>query len=306
MIAPLYNEEDNVSKLITELSQFAKQNDKYHFNFVLVNDGSSDATHQNILKEKDSRIKYIKLSKNFGKEAAMLAGLDYSTNVDASVIIDGDLQMPIKYIKEMLARWEAGSKLIVCKKSERDTSTIKGFLARRYYHFFSKMANQNIIEDALDYTLMDQQVVIEVTKMREINRFFKGVIAIIGFEPDVLEVKIIERTSGESSFNSFSQLFKYAFTSLSAFSNIPLYLGIYVGIISTVVAFVYGVIIIIEYFAFATTVPGYSSLMCTLLFFFGILLIVLGIIGYYIGLILDEVKNRQVYVIDKIYSKDKE
>lgn len=303
IIAPIYNEQDNIANLHTELSQFANQHPQYKFKFVFVNDGSTDASHQRILEIEDERLTYIKLSRNFGKEAAMIAGLDYSHDADAATIVDSDLQMPIRYVSDMIENWEAGTKLTICKKKTRDTSKIKGYLAQKYYSVFAKLSTNGIVEDALDFVFMDNQVINEVITNRETNRFFKGIVASIGFEYQVLEIEINDRTNGESSYGSFKQLFSYAFVSLASYSKVPLYFAIYLGTFTAIGSFIYGIIVIINYLLNGTDVPGYSTLLCVMLFMSGILLVVLGIIGFYIGLILDEVKNRPLYVVDKVYEQ---
>lgn len=301
IIAPIYNEEDNIKDLHTALSQFADQNPKYKFKFIFVNDGSTDSSHKRILEIDDERLMYIKFSRNFGKEAAMIAGLDYSQDADAATIIDSDLQMPIRYVNDMITNWEQGTKLTICKKKARDTSKIKGFLAQKYYSVFARLSDNDIVEDALDFVFMDNQVINEIRANREANRFFKGIVSSIGFEYQVLEIDIDERVSGESSYGSFRQLFSYAFVSLAAYSKVPLYFAIYLGAFTALGSFIYALYVVVSYFVHGNDVPGYSTLLFVILFISGILLVVLGIIGFYIGLILDEVKNRPLYVVDKVY-----
>lgn len=303
IIAPIYNEEDNIQALYQILADFAKEHSKYAFKFVFVNDGSKDDSHKRILEIVDERLVYIKFSRNFGKESAMIAGLDYSIDADAATIIDSDLQMPIRYVADMIANWEQGTKLIISKKAARDTSKLKGYLAQKYYAVFAKMTNNCIVEDALDFVFMDKQVISEIRANRETNRFFKGIVASVGFEYKVLEIEIDERVSGESSYGSFRQLFSYAFVSLAAYSKVPLYFAIYVGVITAMISFVYGLYVVISYLFHGNSVPGYSTLLCVMLFMFGIILVVLGVIGYYIGLILEEVKNRPLYIVDQVYNK---
>lgn len=303
IIAPIYNEQDNIKVLHSELAAFAAKHASYNFKFVFVNDGSSDDSHKRILEIDDERLVYIKFSRNFGKESAMIAGLDYSRDADAATIIDSDLQMPIRYVSDMISNWEQGTKLTICKKEARDTSKLKGFLAQKYYGVFAKMSNNDIVEDALDFVFMDKQVIGEIIANREANRFFKGIVASVGFDYQVLEIEIDERTSGESSYGSFKQLFSYAFVSIASYSKIPLYFAIYLGSFTALFSFVYGLYVVISYLIHGNDVPGYSTLLCVILFMSGILLVVLGIIGYYIGLILDEVKNRPLYVVDKVYKK---
>lgn len=303
IIAPIYNEQDNIELLHKTLSDFASEHPNYDFRFVFINDGSKDQSHERIIAINDPRLTYIKFSKNFGKEAAIIAGLDYSRGADAATVIDSDLQMPVRYITEMIHNWENGVKLTICKKEARDTKKVKGFLAQKYYLVFAKLSGHDIVEDALDFVFMDNQVISEVVSNREANRFFKGIVASVGFDYQVLEIEIDDRTSGESSYGSFKQLFSYAFVSLASYSKIPLYFALYLGLFTSFVSFVYGIYVVISYLINGNDVPGYSTLLCVMLFMFGITLLVLGIIGYYIGLILEEVKNRPLYVVDQVITK---
>lgn len=301
IIAPIYNEEHNIRRLYDELAIFSNAHTNYKFNFLFINDGSSDDSHNQILKLNDERIVYIKLSKNFGKESAMIAGLDYSKDVDGAVIIDSDLQMPIRYIANMLENFERGIKLTICKKKARDTSNIKGFLAQKYYRCFKAMTQNEIVEDALDFVFMDNQVINEIVQLRETNRFFKGIVSSLGFEYSVLEIEIEERKAGESSYGTFNQLFSYAFKSMASYTRIPLFLAIYIGGLTSILSFVYGFIVVLGYFIHGNEVAGYTTLLCVMLFMMGIILLVLGIIGYYVGLILDEVKSRPLYIVEEVY-----
>ncbi len=302
IVVPVYNEEGNIKEFYKQVDDFSKKYEaKYNFKFIFVNDGSKDNSHEKILDLNDTRVEYLKFSRNFGKEAAIIAGLDRAKNSDAATVIDADLEMPIRYIDDMIKIWEDGKKLIIAKKSRRNISKIKSFLAKKYYVIFKKITKQDIVQDALDFVFMDKQVVEEVVKQREQSRFFKGIISSIGFSYKTIDIEISQRTSGKSSYGTFSSLFKYAFSSLANYTKFPLYLAIYIGFISAIIGFIYGIIIIVQYFIYGVEVAGYSSLMCVMLFFFGIILAFLGIVGYYIGLILDETKKRPLYILDDTY-----
>ncbi len=302
VVVPIYNEEGNIEEFYKQINIFSQNyKEKYDFKFIFVNDGSKDTSHEKILNIKDQRVEYLKFSRNFGKEAAIVAGLDRAKNSDAATVIDADLEMPIKYIKDMIKIWEEGNKLVIAKKSKRNISKVKSFLAKKYYVIFKKITKQDIVQDALDFVFMDKQVIEEVVKQREQSRFFKGIISSIGFSYKTIDIKISQRTSGKSSYGTFSSLFKYAFSSLANYTKFPLYLAIYIGFISAFIGFVYGIIIIVQYFVYGVEVAGYSSIMCVMLFFFGIILAFLGMVGYYIGLILDETKKRPLYILDDVY-----
>lgn len=306
IIAPIYNEAGNIAKLYQELVETCAKHEKYTFNFVLVNDGSKDTSHEEILKLNDERIKYIKFSRNFGKEAAMIAGLDYSVDADACVIIDSDLQMPLYHVDEMIKIWEEGTKLIICRRDNRNESKLKGKLASKFYDVYAKATGYDIVPDALDYTFLDKQVVNEVVKNQETNRFFKGIIASIGFEPRVIDIEMLDREEGESSFGTFNQLFKYAIVSIAIDTKIPLYFAIYIGLFSLIFSAILTVKVLVEYFANGVSVAGYSSLMCVILFFSGMILLIQGIKGFYLGLVLDESKKRPLYIVDEVYTKENE
>lgn len=306
IVTPIYNEEGNIEEFYEQVNEFSKKYDGiYNFRFILVNDGSKDNSHEKIIDIEDSRIEYIKFSRNFGKEAAIIAGLDLSKTSDATTIIDADLEMPINYIDEMIKLWETGTKLIIAKKNRRNIGKLKSFLAKKYYILFKKITKQDMVQDALDFVFMEKQVVEEVVKQREQSRFFKGIIASIGFSYKTIDIEIDQRKSGESSYGTFSSLFKYAIMSFANYTKLPLYLAIYIGFFSSLIGFAYGIFIIFHYFISGVKVEGYSSIMCVILFSFGIILAFLGIIGYYIGLILDETKKRPLYIIDDIYKGGK-
>ncbi len=303
IIAPIYNEQDSIKELYSELNKVTSEYPDYQFKYVLVNDGSKDNSHKEILDIKDERINYIKFSKNFGKESALIAGLDYSSDSDAAIIVDSDLEMPLHHIHEMIEHWEKGTKLVICRRANRDESKLKGKLASKFYDVYSKATGYDIVSNALDYTCLDKQVINEVIKNQEVNRFFKGIIASVGFDYEVIDIEMTVRENGESSFGSFSQLFKYAIVSIAIYTKLPLYTSIYVGIFAWLISVALGIKVLVEYFMHGVTVAGYSSIMCVMLFFFGLLFIMLGVIGFYIGLILDESKGRTLYIIDEVYIK---
>ncbi len=306
IIAPVYNEAGNIKKLHEELCITSDKYKNIDFKFVFINDGSKDSSHEEILKIKDNRVQYIKFSRNFGKEAALIAGLEHSVNSDACVIIDSDLQMPLHHIDEMIEKWEAGCKLIICRRNNRNMSKIKGRLATKFYDVYAKATGYEIVPDALDYTFLDKQVVHEVVKYQESNRFFKGIIASLGFEYEVIEIEMKDRENGESSFGSFSQLFKYAILSIAIDTKIPLYSAIYIGLISVFFSIILTLRVFLQYYLNGIEVAGYNSIMCVILFFSGIILTIQGIKGFYLGLVLDETKNRANYIVDEIYTYEGE
>ncbi len=309
ILIPCFNEEENVALINAAFSTLiTKYQEELHFDKIFINDGSTDQTMAEIkkLEEISDDVKYINLSRNFGKEATIVAGLDYvlKKQYDATVIIDADLQMPIKYVESMLLIWQTNQKLILTIKQNRRLSPA-GILAKNYYKIFNHLSNVKINEEALDFVFMDISVVKELVRYQENIRYFKAMIADVGFDPVVIPVEIVEREKGKSKFSGFFGLIKYALMSIANYSKIPLYLGIYLGLFMATISFIYAIQIIFNYFINAEVVRGYSSIMSVILFFFGIVLIILGVIGYYIGIIFEEIKKRPKYIV-KETSSDKE
>lgn len=295
IIIPCHNEEGNVAALYETLNN-ELDHEAYAYSYLFINDGSSDNTIGKLNElSSDKKVKIIDFSRNFGKEAALLAGLDNS-NSDAAIIIDADLQMPIKYINELIVEWEKGHKLVLTHKKSR-AKGLKNSLAQNYYKVYNKFSNTNIIVNALDFQLMDREVVQVLCQFREFNRFFKGLTGYIGYDYSIVEVEIVERNAGESDFSSYKSLFSYAFSSIVAHSTIPLQMGFFFGTLLAAGAFIYMLIIIVQKLFFDMSIPGYSSIMVILLFGFSITYILMSIIGLYIGSIYDEMKKRPVYIV---------
>lgn len=292
VIIPCHNEEGNVDKLFAEFNNILRKD--VNWEFIFVNDGSMDNT---VAKVKgiaaDKRVKLVDFSRNFGKEIAMIAGLDYATG-DAAVIIDADLQMPVRYINDFVDEWNNGTKLVLSKKQGR-TKSLKSKLSSKYYTVYDSMTNDKILKDALDFQLMDRQIIDDICKMRELRRYFKGITGYVGYKYSIIEIEIDKRNSGESDYASYKSLFRYALRSFVIGSTLPLKISIIGGMVISFGAFAYMIFTIVNTLAFGIDVPGYSSLMVVLLFGFGITYILIGILGLYIGNIYEEVKGRPLY-----------
>lgn len=304
IVIPCHNEEDNIDRLISELDDNLKNLD-YRFEYVFVNDGSKDKTLEKLIKvsEKDYRVKVVDFSRNFGKEAAILAGLDYCSG-DAAVIIDADLQMPVKYIIDLIDLWSQGNKLVLTYKSNRNKK-LKSKLASKYYDFYNGISEAPILKDALDFQIMDREVVNVICSIRERARFFKGITGFIGYDYKVIPVEIAQREHGESDFSGIKGLFSYAFKSFAIHSDAPLKMALKIGIFISGIAFVYMIYIFARTLINGIDVDGYASTIIIMLFMFGLILLILGIMGYYIGLIYNEVKQRPNYIVDEVMNIDK-
>ncbi|MDR3214890.1 MAG: glycosyltransferase family 2 protein [Bacilli bacterium] len=305
IIVPCHNEEANINEFIKAINH-----ELFEINVILeiifINDGSQDQTINKIkaLMTSDDRIKAIDFSRNFGKEAAVLAGMDYCQG-DAAVVIDADLQIPIRYIKILIELWLEGNKLVLTYKSKRERG-IKSSLASKYYDVYNAISDYKILNDALDFQIMDREVIDVICSMRERERFFKGLTGFIGYNYKIIPVDIEQRVAGSSDFSNINKLFNYAFKSIAIHSDIPLRISTRLGIIVSLVGFIYMLYIILSTFIKGVSAPGYASIIVIMLFMFGIVLLILGIIGYYLGLIYNEVKNRPNYIVNDFFDNNKD
>lgn len=299
IIVPCYNDGDCIQPFIAKANEVLNLPD-YQFTYTFVNDGSVDNTFEVLHNEVNNnpQVRAIHLSRNFGKEAAMLAGLDNSHQFDAAVIVDVDLEMPLEYILEMISYWEQGYKLVSSYRANRKTS-FSSYLATKFYKIFNKISKLDIQQDALDFQLMDQEVVLKLSQYRERNRFLKGLTACVGYNRKIISVEMITRVNNSSSFSGLTRLFAYALKGLTAHSNILLYMSVGGGAIYIVLSTIYAIIIVVDKLANGTPVSGWSSMMCVLLFSFGFIQFIFAILAYYIGLVYNEVKMRPNYIIDE-------
>ncbi len=300
LIVPCYNEQE-VLKLFYEESCRVINNIKaYDFNFIFINDGSKDNT-LSIMQElasKDNRVKYISFSRNFGKEAAMYAGLKNSEG-DYVVVMDADLQHPPALIPDMLAVMEEGYDCCATNRATRDNdSALRQFLTRNFYKFVNKISDVDMPDGAGDFRMMNRKMVDAVLAMSEVQRFSKGIFSWVGFDTKWISFEDVERAAGETKW-SFWGLFKYAADGITAFSTVPLKIAIYLGSLISGCSFIYLIFICIRTVIHGKDMPGYASLMAIMLFLGGCIILCCGILGEYIGKIYIEVKNRPVYLIGK-------
>ncbi|WP_075185811.1 glycosyltransferase family 2 protein [Teredinibacter haidensis] len=299
LLVPMYNE-SSVIPVFFETVLKVLENLSYDLEIVCVNDGSTDNTLE-LLKAyaaKDERIKVVSFSRNFGKEPAMTAALDYATG-DAIIPIDADLQDPPELILEMLAKWEQGFNVVFARRSSRDAdSVLKRSTAIWFYTLFNKMSDTYIPSNVGDYRLMDRKVVDVIKQLPEKDRFMKGLFCWPGFKSTTVEFERPERAEGETKFNMW-KLWNFAISGIASFSTMPIRLGIYLGLMISAASFVYGLFIITKTLFMGIDVPGYASMMVAVLFLGGIQLFFLGLLGEYIGRIYKEVKNRPLYVVEE-------
>ncbi len=299
LLVPMYNESEVIpiffERILEVLSGL-----EINWEIVCVNDGSSDDTEDLVrgYAEKDSRIKLVSFSRNFGKEPAMTAALDYASG-DAVVPIDADLQDPPEVIGEMLAKWHEGYDVVFAKRASRDSDTVvKRNTAHWFYTLFNRLSDIPIPENVGDFRLMDKRVAEVIRQMPEKDRFMKGLFSWPGFKTATVEFERQNRESGDSKFN-YWKLWNFALSGITSFSTAPIRFGTYLGLVIAALSFVYGIYIITKTIFMGVDTPGYASLVVIVLFLGGVQLVSIGLLGEYIGRIYKEVKNRPLYVVDK-------
>ena len=298
ILVPCYNEEASLPHMYNALCNLTIGSSNYDWEFLFVNDGSSDSTLQIIkrLRADDPRVCYVDLSRNFGKEAAMLAGFDYATG-DCVVIIDADLQDPPTLIPEMLSYWEQGYDDVYGKRRTRAKQSLwREKLSMCYYRLLQRVTRIDILPNVGDFRLLDRRCIDALRQLRESERYTKGMYCWVGFRKKELLYDQKDREGGHSSWNMFS-LFKLAIDGLTSFTTAPLRISMIFGLLISVVAFVYMLFILIRTMLYGDAVQGFPTLIIIILFLGGIQLFSLGIIGEYVGRIFNETKNRPVYVV---------
>ena len=300
IIIPCYNEEQSIPFFYNEITKIAENIEK-NFEFIFVNDGSNDKTID-IVKEyakKDKRVKYIHFSRNFGKEAAMLAGLKLSTG-DYIAIMDADLQDPPSLLPEMIDILEDENNDYDSVGTRRVTRKgeppIRSFFARKFYKIINKMSKIEMVDGARDFRLMKRQVVNSILELTEYNRYSKGLFEFVGYNTKWLEFENIERIAGETKW-SFWRLFLYAIEGIIAFSTAPLAIAAIAGFLFCLISFIMIIVIIIKTLVYGDPTSGWPSIVCIIFFVSGIQLFCLGIIGEYLSKTYLETKKRPLYFI---------
>ncbi len=307
ILVPMYNESEVIPIFFEKLREVLEQVGT-QYEIICVDDGSTDNTLSLIeaYAEKDARIKVIAFSRNFGKEPAMSAAVDFASG-DAVIPIDADLQDPPELILEMIDKWRQGFDVVYAKRSSRDTdSLMKRSTANWFYSLFNRMSEMDIPKNVGDYRLMDRKVVNVIKALPEKDRFMKGLFCWPGFKNTSVEFERQKRAEGVTHFN-FWKLWNFALSGITSFSTMPIRLGIYLGLLISLASFVYVIFIVTKTLLFGVDVPGYASIMVSVLFLGGVQLFFLGLLGEYIGRIYKEVKNRPLYIVAKTtgFNRDK-
>ncbi|WP_319470205.1 glycosyltransferase family 2 protein [uncultured Trichococcus sp.] len=299
IIVPCYNEEEMIPLFYDEINKISQTMDTVLFEFIFVNDGSKDGTLKKFkeLANKDTRVKYYSFSRNFGKEAALYAGLVHAQG-DYVAVMDVDLQDPPELLPEMyrLIREDGYDCIGTRRKDRAGEPVIRSFFARGFYKLINRISDTEIIDGARDFRLMSRQMVDAILSMTEYNRFSKGIFSWVGFETKYLEFENKERVAGQTTW-SFWSLFKYSLDGIVAFSEVPLALASIVGFLTFGVALVLALFFAIRTLLFGNATSGWTSMVVIVLALGGIQLLSLGIIGNYLGKTFLETKRRPIYIL---------
>jgi glycosyltransferase involved in cell wall biosynthesis len=304
LLIPAYNEEETLNTLYTELCIVIDGILNYEFEIFFINDGSSDGT-VNIMQNlqiSDNRVNYISLSRNFGKEIAMIAGLDYISG-DAVILMDADLQDPPSLMPEMIKYWEEGYDDVYAKRRTREGETwFKRVTSHIFYKILQKLTQIPLQEDTGDFRLLDKSAIESLKMMREKQRYTKGMFSWIGFNKKEIIFDRKPRVAGSTKWN-YIKLFNLALEGVTSFTTFPLRIASIIGIIVSIFSIIYMFIILIRSLIWKDPVQGYPSMMVTILFLGGVQLVSLGIIGEYVGRIFNETKHRPLYIINEHNNK---
>ncbi len=310
VVVSCYNEEKALPLFYEEMERVRKKDFEgiVEFEYIFVYDGSKDNTLKIIkeLNQKDPKVRYISFSRNFGKEAAMYAGLEAAEG-DYVTLMDADLQDPPALLKQMYdaIKNEGYDSVGTRRVTRKGEPPIRSFFARMFYKIINKMSNIEMVDGARDYRLMKRQVVDSIISLKEYNRYSKGLFSFVGFDTKWIEYENVERVAGETKW-SFWKLFKYALEGITAFSTTPLIFSSIVGLIFCLVAFIAIIFIIVKTLVYGDPTAGWPSMACIIVFVSGIQLFTIGIIGQYLSKTYLEVKKRPIYIIketEKDYTK---
>ena len=298
IVVPCYNEEKAIPFFYEEIQRVKKLMPKVNLELLLVDDGSKDGTLEQFhtLKEKDSSINYISFSRNFGKEAAIYAGLSHAKG-DYVAIMDADLQDPPALLPQMYDAltkegYDSAATRRVTRKGE---PPIRSFFARKFYKLMNRISDVELMDGARDFRLMNRKYVDALLSLKEYNRFSKGLFGWVGFKTKWIEFENVERVAGETKW-SFWKLFKYSVEGIVAFSEAPLYIASYLGALMSVVGFLAMIFIIIRQLLFHNSAYGWPSMVCIIILIGGIQLLCIGILGLYFSKMYLETKKRPIYI----------
>ena len=306
VVIPCYNEQETIAIYLNEMKKIESEL-PLAFEYIFINDGSKDDTLL-ILREIADRydnVNFISFSRNFGKEAALLAGLKATTG-DFVTVMDVDLQDPPELLPQMYQKIQEGYDIVGTRRSSRTGEpVIRSFFAKKFYQVINHISDTEMVDGARDFRLMTRQVVAAILELNEVNRFSKGIFSWVGFDTYYISFENRERSAGETSWNFWS-LFKYSLEGIINFSEAPLTFATLIGLGSCIMSILAMIYFFLDNLVTQNPVPGWPSLVCIILFLGGLQLFCLGIVGKYIGKIFTEVKNRPNYIIKESYFKSED
>ena len=298
VIVPCYNEEEAIPFFYRKIAMVTEDMSDYDFEIIFVNDGSYDSTIDVVhkLADEDTRVKYLDFSRNFGKEAAIYAGLSHATG-DYGVIMDADLQYPPELLPEMMnyIKNEGYDSVATRRVTRKGEPAVRSFFARRFYHLINRISKTEIVDGARDYRLMNRKFIDAILELSEYNRFSKGLFGWVGFKTKWIEFENVNRIAGETKW-SFWKLLLYSIEGIIGFSTLPLAVAAFLGILFCIVAFIFIIVIIVRTLVFGDPTSGWPSLACIILLVSGVQLFCMGILGAYLSKTYLEVKNRPIYI----------
>ena len=306
IIIPAYNEEASLPFLYERIEKLINSIDNYEFEILFVNDGSKDKTIELIkeYREKDNRISYVDFARNFGKETAMIAGLDYATG-DCVIFMDADLQDPPELIPEMLKYWEEGYDDVYAQRRSRKGETwLKKFTSKMYYRVLQSLTNVEIQKDTGDFRLLDKRCVNALRKMRESQRCSKSMFSWIGYKKKAIVYDRDSRIAGKTKWN-YGKLINLAIDGITSFTTSPLRISTYIAIPTFAALFVYFIYVIAKCCVEHVAIQAFQAIILLVLFFSGVQILLFGIVGEYLGRIFNETKNRPLYLVNE-YNGEKE
>lgn len=307
IVAPFYNETEGIEHFYKAIISVLEAATEVDFEIVCVDDGSRDDTLAKLiaLVDLDSRFRVVELSRNFGKEAALTAGIDAALG-DAVIPIDADLQDPPELIPVLIDEWEKGAEVVLARRADRGSDTyLKRRTAELFYRFHNQLSTVKIPPNVGDFRLMDRVAVDALKTLPERQRFMKGLFAWVGFKTVTVEYKRNSRVAGMTKFSGW-KLWNFALEGITSFSTAPLKVWTYVGGIGAFLTFIYAVFITLRTMIYGIDVPGYASLLVAVLFFGSLQLISIGLLGEYIGRIYLETKQRPTYLVRRHYERNNE
>ena len=304
IIIPAYNEEESLPFLYDRVEKVINSIEDYEFEILFVNDGSKDKTIELIKKyrKKDKRINYVDFARNFGKETAMIAGLDYATG-DCAIFMDADLQDPPELIPEMIKYWEEGYDDVYAQRRSRKGETwLKKFTSKMYYKVLQALTRVEIQKDTGDYRLLDRRCVNALKKMRETQRNSKSMFSWIGYKKKAIMYDRDPRVAGQTKWN-YAKLINLAIDGITSFTTSPLRISTFLAIPTFLALFIYFIYVIIKCIRFNAPIEAFQAIILLVLFFSGVQILLFGIVGEYLGRIFNESKNRPLYLVNEYNGK---